>query len=490
MSSSLARDGGSGGATPALVLLLVLFALRLTLSALIPLVPDEAYYALWSTRLQAGYLDHPPMIAWMIRPGVMLFGETPLGVRFVPMLSAIPASWFVWRSASLLVADRRAGPLAAVLFNVTLIGFFGMAVATPDAPLIFFCAAILFCAAHLVADPRPAWWIAAGVATGLAMQSKYSAALYAAGFSLAVLLLPEWRRRLAGPWPWLAFAVAVLVFAPNLAWNAAHDWATVLKQGSRATEDWQFSPHFLAELIGAQIGLATPLVAIFAVLGLLPRFRPAYRSAEARWLLLALILVPTAYFVFHALRSRVEGNWPGFLYPALAVAAAAAMLSVSPASRTLDRLKRLTVPVALAMILLASIHTLFVPLTTLGRRDPILRLTRGWEDFAGQVDGLRRSVGAGYVLAGDYPLNAELALWLPDVAVAQYNERERYRFLADPSLDGLSGAGLLVSHDPIDPAEWGALGITASVGPIQRRYRDVVISEVFAYRVERPAIVR
>jgi hypothetical protein len=35
---------------------------------------DEAYYALWSRWLSFGYLDHPPMVAVLIRASTALFG--------------------------------------------------------------------------------------------------------------------------------------------------------------------------------------------------------------------------------------------------------------------------------------------------------------------------------------------------------------------------------------------------------------------------------
>ena len=47
--------------------------------ALLPLSADEAYYWLWSRHLAAGYYDHPPAIAFVIRAGTLLFGDTPFG---------------------------------------------------------------------------------------------------------------------------------------------------------------------------------------------------------------------------------------------------------------------------------------------------------------------------------------------------------------------------------------------------------------------------
>ncbi len=469
-----------------LVLIAATILARLVIAALVPLVPDEAYYALWSTRLAAGYLDHPPAIAWFIRGGTLLVGDTPFGVRLLPVLAAIPASLFIWRAAALLISDRRAGPLAALLFNLTLLGFFGLAVATPDAPLILFASALLYIAARLVDHESPALWLAAGAVTGLALLSKYSAAFLAAGFGLAVLALPQWRRRLLSPWPYAALGVAILVFLPNLIWNAAHGWETVLKQGGRTTENWQFQPQFLAEFFGAQIGLATPLIFLFAVVGLLPRARTAWRPMGQR-LLVVLILVPTAYFLFHALRSRVEGNWTGFLYPALAVTAAAALTAIpAEGPGLLARLRRATVPVALGFVAFAAVYATLVPVTALGTRDPILRLTRGWSGLAADIDGIRRAEGAGYVLTIDYQLNAELARLLPGLPVVQLNEPERYAFLERP-VERLEGRGLVVTRDPMDEALTALFGKARLFGTVPRRFRGVEIATYYVYEIDRPA---
>src|SRR5664279_3412169 len=61
----------------------VLTAVRLTLSAWMPLAPDEAYYWIWSRALAPGYLDHPPMVALWIRAGTAVAGDGPLGVRLL-----------------------------------------------------------------------------------------------------------------------------------------------------------------------------------------------------------------------------------------------------------------------------------------------------------------------------------------------------------------------------------------------------------------------
>src|SRR3984885_7617946 len=88
-----------------------LILLRFVAGAVLPLSADEAYYWLWSKHLAAGYYDHPPAIAFLIRAGTLVFGDTAFGVRVVPLLLSIAASWFVWRTG---------GERACLLFNLTL----------------------------------------------------------------------------------------------------------------------------------------------------------------------------------------------------------------------------------------------------------------------------------------------------------------------------------------------------------------------------------
>lgn len=89
--SGMAADTGVRLALASIAVLLVL---RLVLAATANLAEDEAYYWLWSTHLAAGYYDHPPMIAYWIRAGTAVFGQTAFGVRFAALLSMLAGSIF------------------------------------------------------------------------------------------------------------------------------------------------------------------------------------------------------------------------------------------------------------------------------------------------------------------------------------------------------------------------------------------------------------
>jgi 4-amino-4-deoxy-L-arabinose transferase-like glycosyltransferase len=360
-----------------------LILLRFIAAALLPLSADEAYYWLWSRYLAAGYYDHPPLIAFLIRAGTMLFGDTAFGVRAVPVLLSVAASWFVWRSG---------GALACLLFNLTLMVAVETMAATPDAPLIAASAAFLYAMTKLDEDPR--WWLAAGAAGGVALLSKYTGFFLGLG-ALAWMIFVA-RRWFLSPWPYLGALLALAIFAPNLWWNATHQWMTFAFQFGRVGAG-HFTLRYLFEFLGAQLLLASPFILIAA---LFTRNR----------LLIALMLPAILYFAVHSLHDRVQGNWPCFLYPMLAVAAAQCRHWIA----------RPAVPVAAALLVLCYAQAFF-GVVPLGRKDPISRLLAfGVPEAVAQVEAAH----PGAILTTDYETTAWFAFY-GHVPVVQVNEPQR-----------------------------------------------------------------
>ena len=95
--------------------------------------------------------------------------------------------------------------------------------ATPDVPLIAAFAFLLFSLAKLQQTGKGAWWLAAGLALGLGLMSKYTMAFFGLGVVVWLALAPGMRKWFATPWPWVAAALALAIFSPMLIWNAGHD---------------------------------------------------------------------------------------------------------------------------------------------------------------------------------------------------------------------------------------------------------------------------
>ena len=214
-------------------LIAALIAGRALMAMLAPLSADEAYYWLWSKHLDFGYFDHPPAIAWLIRAGTLVLGDSAIGVRACGLLLSLAASWLVLESASALLGDRPRAWLAALLFNLTLMVNVEMLAATPDMPSLVASAAFLFALAKLQQSQDGRWWLLAGAAAGLGLLAKFSALFLGLGALLWLIADRNARRWLATPWPWAGGMLAALLFLPNLLWQAAHQWETFVFQFGR-----------------------------------------------------------------------------------------------------------------------------------------------------------------------------------------------------------------------------------------------------------------
>src|SRR4051812_18937005 len=303
--------------------ILALVVLRLGAAAWTPLTFDEAYYWMWSKHLAGGYYDHPPGVAAVIRLGTMIAGDTELGVRLVSILLALPMSWAVYRAATILFGGVRVAATATMLLNVTLMAAVGTLIVTPDAPLLVAASFVLFFLSKVLQTGRGAWWLAVGAAVGAALLSKYTALFFGPAILIWLLIVPKLRRWLVSPWPYLGGLVALAVFSPVIVWNADHQWVSFIKQMGRAGIEG-FHPGFIGELIPTQIAFATPLIGILGAMGLYALARHKDGTIASRALINSVFWTITLYFVWHSLHARVEANWFAPVYPAFAIAAAAA----------------------------------------------------------------------------------------------------------------------------------------------------------------------
>jgi Dolichyl-phosphate-mannose-protein mannosyltransferase len=300
------------------VALLILAALiaRVLFAAALGLGIDESYMVAAGRRLQLSYFDHPPLAWWLAWGSAHLFrSETPLVVRMPFILLFALTTWLVYRLTTDLF-NRRAGLWAAIVLNLApVLGVTSASWVLPDGPLY---AGLLGAALCLVRASSAAgrtawgWWLGAGICAGLALLSKYSAALTVLGAFFFLLSEPMNRRWLARPYPYAAGAVALAVFLPVLIWNARHGWISFRFQGGRA--GGRFDPLGpLAAIAGAALyflpWIWLPLIGCgFAALRRGP-------SARNSWLLLCLAAPSIVFFTVVALWSQVLFHWatPGYL---------------------------------------------------------------------------------------------------------------------------------------------------------------------------------
>ena len=422
-------------------LIAAILTARLILAANLHLSEDEAYYRLWSMAPALGYYDHPPMIAWWIAIGRAVAGDSPLGVRLLPVLGSAATSLLVFDMARLAGADLRTSERAGVWFNCTLLVACGAFLAVPDAPAALFWCLTLWCLLKATGSKGLGWWAATGAAAGLATLSKYSALFLGPGVLLWLLTAADRRRMLLNPGPWIALAAAGGLFALNVSWNASHHWLTFAKQFGRvAPHGW--SPRYLPELLVAQILLLNPVMVLFLI-----RWRGRPRGTA---LFIASSLPFAAYLVLHSLHDRVQAHWPAPIYPAAAIIAAFAASAIESG---FWRAARLGVPIATALVVAALGMLLALPPATFGRSPDLFLPLRGWRAFAASVDRTRVEAGAGWIGAASYGLASELADEGPRAPIVQIAERERWRGPMAGVLPDFSRPGLVVDLTRrLDPA--------------------------------------
>jgi 4-amino-4-deoxy-L-arabinose transferase-like glycosyltransferase len=419
-------------ATIALLTAQALVARRLELTF------DEAYYTLWSRSPAFGYLDHPPMVALLIRASTVLFGGSELGVRALSLLlvGAMPAliAWIAWR----LFGSAEKAALAALMWIAMPLVLIGAVFVSPDAPLVVFWTLGLAALVELWRTGEARWLIALGLALGLALQSKFTAIFFLAGVGLALVAAPSLRRWLASPALIAGLAVALAIFAPFVAWNAAHGWATFAKQFGRAPPH-DFAPFYGVEFLVSQVGLVNPLVfaALVPALATIPwRISVLPRSRDEARRVLACTIVPAAvYFLLHSTHDRVQGNWLAPLYPAAAILAADWVAEVRRVGAS-----GLTALIAMAALWAAPIGLVFAALAfaelltgavPLGAVDPLVRL-EGFRALARDLDATARADNAAYVLTQGYALTS-LMSYYGDRGIAVVQQEQRMRWIFEPA---------------------------------------------------------
>jgi 4-amino-4-deoxy-L-arabinose transferase-like glycosyltransferase len=422
------------------VIALTLF--RLIATSHISLVPDEAYYWLWSKVPSAGYYDHPPMIAWWIWLSTAVAGNSIFAIRLLPILSIAVTAAATYLTARELFDDRDIAARAAIWVNAMFLIGLEHIFATPDAPSTMFWSLATLALAHLRRGGRPMFWLIVGLLAGAGCVSKYTNLFLGLGILCWLAFDPAARRWRSSPWILLGGVVAFVTFLPVLWWNQAHHWISFQKQFGRIGETGAGNSH-LAEFLAGQFGLINPVLAVLASVAVWSYFRRRQHALQSPLTFLILLNVPLAlYMLVQSSHDRVHPNWTAPLYPALAILAAVATSSEFGSARMV-RLGRWAAPVGIGL----SCLILAIFATPLGRampmRSPVDNVL-GWRGLYSSLDEIRRRTGAQWIATTDYGLTGELAFQAKDeVPVRQIVERQRYFFEhTDPAL--LEKTALLV----------------------------------------------
>jgi dolichol-phosphate mannosyltransferase len=314
--------------------IVLLLLLRFVSAATINLSPQEAYYWNYSIHPDLSYLDHPPMVAWVIRAGTLLLGKSEIGVRIGGLWLVVVSTWLI-NALGRLWFSRRAGLWAALLFQVIPAYFIYGVIITPDAPLICFWLLTIYLVSIAVLKNRPSAWYCAGAALGFAMLSKYTALFLVPSALLFLIADRAHRKWLLRKEPYLAFFLSLVIFSPVILWNYQHQWASFAFQFGRRLlgEEYQghaYDPellisharHSLIESLGIQLGAIFPTFLAVLVLSFAVALYFTIKDQGSRWKFCLFFSFPIlVFFAVYSIGSKVNANWPLPGYLALLIAA-------------------------------------------------------------------------------------------------------------------------------------------------------------------------
>mgnify|MGYP001608688411 FL=1 len=385
-------------------ILVLVLAMRILAAATLPVSYKEAYFWEWARFFSLGYLDHPPLVAWIIKTFTLLLPDHwLLTVRGGGLLFGAGTAVLVYGVAWQMFGDRvvaaRAMILAASVPLLNAVGFLML----PDGPMVFFHLLALSCYVSAVRSERILDWCLLGVALGLALLSKLMAVLPVLGLALFLVCSREHRSWLKRKGPYLALAVALAVLSPFLYWNLTHDWASfVLQLRDRHYATFGFGFGRIAEFVGEQLAdtlfLSGPLlVSICAGTTWLPGpWRSWYRLLQ--WQSTTTLL----FFLMTGAVTETHPHWTVLAYPP-AVIALAAYWKCQPEGRVARSLNWL-VPLSLGFVfivlsLMPFARSIMMSISTesLNRAWAAKVATArvrlfGWPDLVAQIEARLRRV--------------------------------------------------------------------------------------------------
>jgi len=256
------------------------------------LYADEAYYVLFSKRMDFGYFDHPPMIALMIRIGQFVF-RNELGVRLLALLSVSAALFFTYKLADV---QKPFLFLAAILsiFGLNIIGF----LALPDGPLLLFSVLFFVIYKRFLLKENLLNSLFLGLTMSAMLYSKYH------GILIIFFTLVSNLRLLRSRMFWFAALVGVLLFIPHLVWQFNNDFVSVYYHFfERSASHYKFS--FTSEYLLGQILYYGPFTTIFMFFAAIRYKHQNLFEKALIWNLWGIM----GFFLLSSLRGRVEVNW-------------------------------------------------------------------------------------------------------------------------------------------------------------------------------------
>lgn len=274
---------------------------------------DDARHLDW------GFVAYPPVTPLLARLELVLFGTSLIGFRLFATIAVSAVMVVSGLIAKELGGGRREQVMAAVAVAIAPISLMQGGVLQYVSFDYLWGVTIAYFLVRLLRSNAPRWWVAIGLALGIGMQTRYTMGFLALGIAGAVLLTPA-RRYLRSGWLWAGVGLSILIFVPNLIWQAQHHFISLEFLSHLHTRDLhqgRYRGFFREQLLVC----ANPVTAPLLLLGL----RFYFRRPEGRPFRVIGWTFVVAFVLFSMAGARSYYTAP--LYPML-IAGGSVLLGV------------------------------------------------------------------------------------------------------------------------------------------------------------------
>ncbi|MDR3623947.1 MAG: glycosyltransferase family 39 protein [Chlamydiales bacterium] len=313
------RKSGSGIWVTLLICILVLkfiWGLWMASYGNLHLAPDEAQYWVWSQYLDFGYYSKPPGIAWQIKMGTLLFGNTELGVRFVAICLSSLLSFAVYFLAKCCGLSTKTACFSAITIALCPIGLIASFAATTDGGFVLFWTLSLALLAKSLRDKIEPSYLLLGLFILCGALFKWTIFLMWALPLVGLIFYPAWRSKKII----LGILISLIAFLPSIVWNSAHEWVTFKHVWTQSTGGNGAAPGNALEFFLAQFGIMSPLFFLFFVGAFFALIRKKSAMPEPLCFCTFIAWAILIAYTLLALKQKMQINWVVYIYPQAAVA--------------------------------------------------------------------------------------------------------------------------------------------------------------------------
>lgn len=211
------------------LLLILYFALALSIAPINILSFDTYYYWDWSRHLALSYYDGSPMIAYFIKFATLLFGDNLFALSFVGIMVMAISCGIIYKTARFFLSYE-ASWIAALSWLLSPLATMDILKQTTyDTPLILFWALTLYFTVKFIQTNKIKEIYLIGISAGLMMLSKYTGIVLILAL-LIFLIFSTYRSIFKTKHFYFAMILAIIIFSPVIIWNYQNHWQSFIYQ--------------------------------------------------------------------------------------------------------------------------------------------------------------------------------------------------------------------------------------------------------------------